>query len=246
MSPTAPSLRTGLRATTAAALAGAGLAFAAYPALRPYSDEASLAGARAMASGAWVAAHLLGMAGFVALTLGLWGLGALRSVASRRATAAALALAWLGAGLVLPYYGAETFGLQVIAERAAADRDAALLELAETFRYGAVPLVLFGTGLLLLSAAGVALAVAVRRSARLVRAGGFLVGLGLTTYLPQFFLTPGLRVAHGLVLGAGLLALAVGVLRTPDGTGGPSGLAAEAPMAASEGMGAVGGFSYRQ
>jgi hypothetical protein len=169
-----------------------------------------------MASTAWVASHSLGMVGFLALTLGVSGLTRMRATAPR-ATGLALGLTWLGTGLVLPYYGAETFGLQVVAERAAADGDASLLGLAETFRYGAVPLAFFATGLLALAAAGVALAVAVRGSDALVRAGGWAAGAGLVTYLPQFFTAPDVRVAHGVVLGLGLALLAAGAVRAARG-----------------------------
>jgi hypothetical protein len=211
------SLTTALRSTAAAAFALAGFSFAAYPALRPYSDETTLEGAHAMASTAWVAAHSLGMVGFITLTLGVWATSRLAGVRTRRAADVAVTLTWLGTSLVLPYYGAETFGLQVIAEHADATGDAGLLELAETFRYGAVPLAFFATGLLALAAAGVALVLAVRRSTTLVRLGGTTAGLALAAYLPQFFLAPGLRIGHGVLLGIGLLLLAAG-LRLPTPT----------------------------
>jgi len=211
----------------AAAFAIAGVSFAVYPALRPYSEETSLAGADAMASTAWVAAHTFGMVGFIALTLGMWTFTRWQGLASRRSAGVAAALTWLAGSLVLPYYGAETFGLQVIAERASRDADASLLELAETFRYGAAPLAFFATGLLALMAAGVALAVAVRRSSSAMRAGGYLTGSALAAYLPQFFLSPTLRITHGVLLGLGCLAIAVGAWRagrsqrvTVPGTGG--------------------------
>lgn len=187
----------------------AGLAFAAYPALRPYSDETTLDGAAAMASTAWVAAHTLGMVGFIALTLGLRSLHRLRRTLSRTG-AAAVALTWLGVSLVLPYYGAETFGVQVIAERALATGDAGLLALVEEFRYDAMALSFFATGLVLLAAAGIALARSWWDAAPSLRVGGLLVGAALATYLPQFFLAPSLRIGHGLALGIGCLLLAAG------------------------------------
>lgn len=198
------------RLTAISALAAAGAFLAAYPALRPYSDETTLAGADAMASTAWVAAHSLGMVGFITLTMGAW---ALHRLGRTPLTGALLALTWSAVSLVLPYYGAETFGLQVIAERAVADQDTSLLALAETFRYGAAPMAFFATGLLLLTAAGVVLALAVRRAAPLVRVGGWLAGAALATYLPQFFLHPGMRIGHGAVLAVGLALLAAGLRR---------------------------------
>jgi hypothetical protein len=202
--------------TATSALVVAGLAFAAYPALRPYSDETTLDGAAAMASTAWVAAHTLGMVGFVALTLGIRSLHRLRPTTSRTGSAS-VALTWLGVSLVLPYYGAETFGVQVIAERALATGDASLLELVETFRYDAVALSFFATGLLLLAAAGIALAVTLRNAAPTLRIGGLLVGAALATYLPQFFLAPSLRITHGVVLAVGCLLLAAGAAAATSG-----------------------------
>jgi hypothetical protein len=47
----------------AVALAVAGILFVLYPALRPYTDESTLDGARAFTSTAWVASHVMGMIG---------------------------------------------------------------------------------------------------------------------------------------------------------------------------------------
>ena len=76
---------------------------------RPFSDESSLAGAKAFSSGAWVIAHLLAVMAFILFTLGLLDL-ALRL----RAKLAwwSLIVSWIGVGLTLPYYGAEVFGLR--------------------------------------------------------------------------------------------------------------------------------------
>jgi hypothetical protein len=43
----------------------AGVCFLLYPAIRPFADEDSLAGAEAFASGAWVIAHLLAVLAFI-------------------------------------------------------------------------------------------------------------------------------------------------------------------------------------
>jgi hypothetical protein len=196
------------RALGAAALLLAALVFAAYPALRPYADEATLDGARAFASVAWAAAHTAGMVGFVVLPLGLLGLATHVELGRGRA---AVVLAWLGGVLVLPYYGAETFGLAVIGARAAAEGDPGLLSLADDFRTGALPMTTFGIGLLLLAAAGVALAAGTWRTR--ARWGGVLVGAALVLYLPQFFAPPAARVAHGALLGVGCLLLAGTLVR---------------------------------
>src|SRR5580765_1726451 len=90
----------------------AGIAFIAYPALRPYSSESGLAGAAAFASPLWLIAHALGMLGFVALAWTwraastrqpwAWSGRSLREVETR---------GWLAVGFLLPYYGAEAYGL---------------------------------------------------------------------------------------------------------------------------------------
>src|SRR5215831_1359389 len=70
MSTSATRIRAG-----AAALAAAGLLFLAYPALRPWHDEGTVAGATAsMSSTAWVTAHFFAMLGFILMPLGLLAL----------------------------------------------------------------------------------------------------------------------------------------------------------------------------
>jgi hypothetical protein len=54
-------------------LAGAGILFVLYPAIRPFSDETGLQGAAAFASNAWIVAHVVAMLGFILLSLGVLG-----------------------------------------------------------------------------------------------------------------------------------------------------------------------------
>ena len=217
---------TPMRALPAAAFAVAGAGFLAYPALRPYSDETTLAGAEAMSSAAWVLAHTIAMAAFLALTVAVWSLRRTGAGLGERSGAAAAVLTWLGVSLVLPYYGGETFALQVIAERAVATADPALLELADAFRYQPVAIGMFGAGLLVLAAAGVALAVALRRSGAPARLGGLLVGAGLVLYLPQFFVGPAGRIGHGVLLAVGCAVLSAAILRQRSAAGQVSATAA--------------------
>jgi hypothetical protein len=211
------------RTIGAAALLVAGLLFLLYPALRPYTDETTLAGAEAFASTAWVASHTAGIVAFILLPLGLRALASTTTLTAGdtrtpgRAVASAAVLAWLGGSLVLPYYGAEAFGLHVIGARAVTDADASLLELADAFRLGAVPVTVFGAGLLLLAAAGAGLMIASRTAGSTVRIGSLLTGAGLILYLPQFFAAPALRIAHGAVLAVGLALLASAVARAESG-----------------------------
>ncbi|TVT33456.1 hypothetical protein FNH05_27075, partial [Amycolatopsis rhizosphaerae] len=138
----------------AAALAAAGVLFAVYPAVRPYSDETTLAGAAAMASPAWIVAHLAAVAGFILIP---FGLRALDGAPGR----AALVTGWLGAGLTLPYYGAEVFGANAIGRRALDTGDQSLLRVVDAMRFNPAAATLFAAGLLLLAVAGILAAVAV-------------------------------------------------------------------------------------
>jgi len=170
---------TGRRAA-ATALAAAGLLFALYPAVRPYSDETAASGAAAFASGAWVASHLFAMAGFILLVLGLLGLRAALSGTPGNVTAdAALVVTWLGVGLTLPYYGAETFALNALGVRAVEAGDPAVLGLADPIRFGAAQATMFAAGLAGLAAGAVLAAVAIRRSGVLPRWSGVPLAAGM-------------------------------------------------------------------
>ncbi|TYB70962.1 hypothetical protein FXF51_00535 [Nonomuraea sp. PA05] len=186
---------------TSAAFAAGGVLFLLYIALRPAGDDAA-----AMASTAWVAGHAAAMAGFILLGVAVLGL---HQALGDRLSLRAAVLTWIGAGLTLPYYGAEDFGLNVIAQRSLRDGTPALMELAEQFRFGAVPVGMFAGGLVLLAAGTVMAAVAVWRSGVLPRWSGVVLALGFVLFIPQFFGPYPLRVAHGvLVMVGGLWAAA--------------------------------------
>jgi hypothetical protein len=192
----------------AAGLATAGVLFFLYPAIRPYSDETSLQGAAAFASNAWIGAHMLAMFGFVLVTLGLLALyGTLRETPVDGIAFAALIAAWVGAGLTLPYYGAEAFGLHVIGQEALRQNSAALIGLVNDIRYGPA-VYLFGVGLLLLAVGPVLAAIAVWRSGTLPRWSAAPFGVGFALFIPQFFGPPAVRIAHGLLLTVGCVWLA--------------------------------------
>jgi len=203
MSTSATRIRAG-----AGALAAAGVLFLAYPALRPWHDEGTVAGATAsMSSTAWVAAHFFAMLGFILIPLGLLALRA--ALAATRAEPLALTaavLAWIGSGLVLPYYGAEDFGLHAIA--GSAGSRAGLLGLVHAVRYQPLAATIFATGLLLLAAAAIMAAIAVWRARVLPRASAIPFAIGLALFLPQFFGPAPVRIAHGILLAAGSIILA--------------------------------------
>jgi hypothetical protein len=175
------------------ALAASGVLFLLYPVLRPWDDETTAAGAHdAMASVAWVASHLFAMIGFVLVGLALLGL---RDLVGTRP----VAVMWAGAGLTLPYYGAEDFGLHAAATTSGTD----LLAVAEATRYGPVAMSMFGIGLVALAVGAVLVALEVRRPSAWVFAAGFVL------FLPQFFTPAPVRIAHGVLMLVGLVWLAV-------------------------------------
>jgi hypothetical protein len=199
----------------ALALAVAGVLLVLYPTVRPWQDESTVEGAiKAMSSGAWVAAHLFAMIGFVLAALGLLAVwGAVRRTRAERLGFAAVVTFWIGAGLTLPYYGAEDFGLNAIARKAAKGQVPDLLGLVDAVRFSPVPATTFVLGLLLLGAGAVLAAVAVWRSGVLPRSSGLLFALGFALLLPQFFTPPAVRIAHGVLVAAGSIWLALALWR---------------------------------
>ncbi|HEX7745012.1 MAG TPA: hypothetical protein VF462_07110 [Micromonosporaceae bacterium] len=200
----------------ALALATAAVLFLLYPAIRPWTDESTVEGATAaMASGAWVASHLFAMIGFILLPLGLLALRAVicQSGADRLAFAAVVT-AWIGAGLTLPYYGAEDFGLHGIATEAAADKPIDLLAVVEAVRFGPVAATTFLLGLLALGVGTVLAAAAIWRSGVLPRYSGIPFALGFALFIPQFFTPPAVRIAHGVLVAVGMVWLALALWRT--------------------------------
>ena len=182
----------------------AGICFALYPALRPFSTEAGLDGAGAFGSSSWVAAHTFGIVGFVLLALG--GLGMylrLGDTASERRALNSLVAIWLGAGLTLPYYGAEVFGLHAVGQRALTQNSGDLVKpLAHDIRWEAGIWFIL-TGLLLLAIGAIVLAWSIWRCESLHRWAGVPLAVGLALYIPQFTGSQPIRVAHGLLMLAG-------------------------------------------
>ncbi|MFN3600573.1 MAG: hypothetical protein ACK4UY_04195 [Dietzia sp.] len=180
-----------------------GLLMAGYLLLRPYGDSDggdSLAAAEAFASNLWLFSHLAGAAALVALAA-FWTLhttGPLRWAGP------------VGAALVLPYYGAETFALHEIGHRALSG-DPATLELVAAVRDNPAAVTLFALGLLTLAVAGIAAALSWRRAHRPGRAAAALLPLAVVAalFLPQFFLPPAGRMAYGVVFAAAAVYAAI-------------------------------------
>jgi hypothetical protein len=193
----------------AAALAFAGVMFLLYPAVRPWHDETTAAGAHeSMASSAWVAAHFFAMLGFIAVGLAML---ALRAVVPTKPATAALITTWVGVGLTLPYYGAEDFGLHGAARSDVGD----LVALADAVRFTPLAATTFAIGLLALAAGAILAAVAVWRSGTLAASAGILYAIAFALFIPQFYLPAAARIAHGVLLAAGCLWLAAALWRVP-------------------------------
>jgi hypothetical protein len=189
-------------------LFASGVFFVLYPAIRPFSDEVTLRGAAAFASGAWVLAHLFAIVGFILLALGLFGLW-LRFEGARvgRLMLRALVICWIGIGLTLPFYGAEAFALHAIGQSALQQQNVALVDLANTVRTGP-GLPVFVLGLLVLAAGTIVAAIAAWRSGTMARWSGVPLAVGFSLFLPQFAASQPLRVVHGVIIALGCFWIA--------------------------------------
>jgi hypothetical protein len=144
-----------------------GLLFLLYPVVRPWHDESTIRGTvTSMSSNAWVAAHLFAIFALILMPLGLLGL--CRLVVSDRGfglCVAATVIIWFGAGLALPYYGAEDFALHAVARQVRFGSSLDLLGLVKAIRFGTAAATSFAAGLVLLGVGGVLIAIAVWRTA---------------------------------------------------------------------------------
>ena len=182
------------------ALILSGIFFVLYPAIRPFSNESSLQGAVAFASYSWVIAHSLAIAAFILLTLGFLGLYIrLKETRVERHAMVALVLIWIGVGLTLPYYRAETFGLHAIGQEALRQNSPELLSLANSVRWQE-GIVFIGSGLLLLAAGTIVFALAIWKSGSPPRWSAIPLAIGFALYLPQFGAPQEFRITHGLLI----------------------------------------------
>jgi hypothetical protein len=200
----------------ALALAIAGALFILYPAVRPWTDESTVQGAtEAMGSQAWVAAHLFAMIGFILIPFGLLALhGAVNRTRVERLAVVALVTFWIGAGLTLPYYGAEDFALNAIAKRSEAGQ---ILDLLDAIRFNPAAATTFALGLLLLGVGAILVAVTIWRSGVLPRYSGIPFALGFALFIPQFYTPPAVRIAHGVLVAAGSIWVALVLWRATAG-----------------------------
>lgn len=197
------------------AFAVAGVLFALYPALRTWRDEATASGAlEAMSANSWLYTHTFAMGGFILLALGMLALwGVVADTPAEPSGFVALIVTWIGVGLTLPFYGAETYALNAIASLVADGADLDLLVLVDAIRNSPWAVATFSVGLVLLAIGGVVAARAAWRSGVLPRYVGFPLAVGLVLFIPQFFTPPPVRIGHGVLMAAGLVWLAQAVGR---------------------------------
>lgn len=98
------------------------------------------------------------MAGFVLLALALRWWPASLALSDGRRSASALAgkaevRAWLAAAGLLPYYGAEVFGLNAMGKAGVAASNVGFVDAGNAFRYAPAAMTVFGLGLIALGAA---------------------------------------------------------------------------------------------
>ncbi|MDI9936653.1 hypothetical protein R1X32_37780 [Rhodococcus opacus] len=206
--------RTGVARICAAALfALAGVLFVVYPVVRPYAAGGAPDGRAEFASPWWLIAHLAAVGGFIAFGLALVALsGLLNGTGGERAAVVAVAASWIGTGLTLPYYGAETFALHALGGSGL--DEGAVTTLAESVRMGAAQATLFAAGLLLVAVGASAAAVAIARSRLLAGWAGIPMAVGFALFIPQFYVDAPLRIGHGVLIGFGCAVVALGVLRS--------------------------------
>ncbi|KJQ55615.1 hypothetical protein [Microbacterium sp. SA39] len=202
----------------------AGVLMATFQLLRPWGDvtEEPDAVAEAFADPRWVIAHLAGAAAFVVLALladAVVTAGLREQSVRRRSPVARIARygTAVGAVLILPYYGAETFALHEIGRAALAGSPVDVLALSGSIRGNVVAATLFGVGLLLVAAGMVCLAVVAGRAGAAVW-GAWPLGVLAALALPQFVLPPIGRMAYGVafLLAAVVFATAWSRRRVPQ------------------------------
>lgn len=175
------------RRMAAALLAAAGILFATFPLTRPFPPGGGADTLAEFGSIWWTVAHLAGAAAFVVTAFAL---------AMLRIAPLATAAIGVGSALTLLYFGAETFALHQLT----AVDDETARDLAELIRSGTVAMIAFGVGLVLVAAGVIAVLVSTVRARWISVLPAGVLSAGYLLYIPQFFVSPTLRIAHGVFM----------------------------------------------
>jgi hypothetical protein len=221
----------------AAALTTSALLFAVFPLVRPFfrldvfSSTLADVASGPLTSPPWVVAHLLLMAAFALLPLGLLALStALADGPAGHRARRGMTVSIVGIGFVVPAVGVETYAMPVIGRLYLDGVNGVAPALARIYR-GPMTLVML-LGLLLLAFGVVELARATWGSGLLPRWGAVALAAGLALWLP--LLPRPVRIADGLLIGIGGAWLAWGLSRK-----------AGASAAAADPAAAPGAAAYR-
>lgn len=206
MSLPAPDHRARLGAV---AFALTGILFVVYEAAAPRRDQTTLAGAESWTTAGWALAHLAAIVGLILIPLGYGAIrGHLEGTRNEKTAFKAAAIGYVGSALTISYYGAETYGLKAIGQRAVEDGDPSMTEVGNAFRQDPTAMAVFAIGLALIAIAAVIAAVAVWRSGTLQRWSGVPLAALLVTMLPQYFLPHAGRIVWGALVAVAALWLA--------------------------------------
>lgn len=196
-----------------------GVFFLLFPIARPFFDETTLAGAMRFATDRWVIAHSLGIFGLILMPVGFFGLYLFfRETTAERAAFYAFVTNLIGAGLTLPFFGAEAFSLQVIGHAAISMNNSALLPLVNQVRFG--PGIYFiGIGLILMSISTIVIGRASWISGRMPEWSGITLAVGFVLFMPLLQGDPSfrwVRIADGFLIMVGCYVLARNSRRPGD------------------------------
>ncbi|HEY3067088.1 MAG TPA: hypothetical protein VGL09_14950 [Methylomirabilota bacterium] len=203
----------------AAALATSAVLLAVFPIVRPFfpldvfSPTLADVASGPLASPWWLVAHLMLLAGFALLPVGLLAVHAtLVGTAGESRARRGVMLSVIGLGLVQPMVGVETFTMPLVGRLYLDGVSGVAPALAETYR-GPGTLVML-LGLLLLAIGAIDCARAIAASRRLPPWGGIALAVGLASWLP--LLPRPIRIIDGLLIGFGGLWLAWATWRHAD------------------------------
>ncbi|WP_199034665.1 hypothetical protein [Glycomyces salinus] len=195
-------------------MAIAGILFTVYETAAPRADQTTLDGAASWASTGWAVGHIAAIIGLALIPLA-WGAlrGHLDGTPLEKPASLAAAIGYMGSALSISYYGAETYGLKAIGERAVAEGDAGLTEVGEAFRMDATAVTVFGVGLVLIAVAAILAASVVWRSGTMNRWSAVPMAVAMVSYLPHFYLPHPARIAWGALVTVSALWIAAELWR---------------------------------